>query len=328
MNDTTVLRQSSRSPLPEKALKNFVWRGERYSYRGDAAGQNPPCLFYTPSRDGKFYLSVEASLPKLLYGHNLIVLTDAEIARALQKLSRVATEQFQTDFNALTASVARVDFCANFDVGADRIYAYLKAATGASPAHLKLRVIGKIETVEFFNDQRKIYLYDKRKQSAILLKAGKISAQAAAASEGVLRLESRFRNPVAVERLVVAKLNLPNRTAQTVLSSIVAKKVLSDALASFELDKPVATVDHRIEKIRNYYGFGMRLQQLLGFLQLCDYYGQANLVSLGIIKRSSYYECIKQLRLANALIYTTYHSSLPALSLTGKDTTHLSAAAD
>jgi hypothetical protein len=105
MIDTALLQQAVCSPLPKKALESFVWRGERYSYReAGAAGENPPCLFYTPSRDGKFYLSVEASLPKLLYGHNLTVLTDAEITQALQKISDFATRQFRWVFNALTAS--------------------------------------------------------------------------------------------------------------------------------------------------------------------------------------------------------------------------------
>lgn len=314
MIDSVLLRHSLKRPLPKRILEKFKWRGETYSYR-DAAGDNPPCLFYRPTPYGTNYLAVEASLPKILYGHNLIVLSQPEITQALDLLSSFATEHFGVDFNASTATVGRVDYCTNFKVGADRIHSYLKAALEASPPHLKRRVIGKIETVEFFNRQRKIYLYDKGRQCESLLKKNKISKEIAAASSGLLRLEARFRNPVVVRRMVVDKLNLADQTALTVLDLNVARTVSTEALSSFELDKQVVQVDQRIEKLQNFYGHGSKLQQLLGFLQLCDFYGQDNLVARGIVKRSSFYNHINDLRRAGVLIYTTYHTSLPALSV-------------
>jgi hypothetical protein len=48
---------------------------------------------------------------------------------------------------------------------------------------------------------------------------------------------------------------------------------------------------------------------------LSDFYGQDNLVSRGVIKRSAFYQHIADLRRADALIYTTYHSPLEALSV-------------
>lgn len=314
MIDSVLLRQTNRSPLSKTALQKFRWRSERYYFR-DAASVNSPCLFYYPSPDGEYYLSIEASLPKILFGHNIAVLTPGEIRQSLLMLSNFASANFGIDFDALRANVARVDFCVNFFVGADKIYAYLRAATEARPPRLKRRIIGKIETVEFFNEQRKIYLYDKARQSLALLRRQKISPDVAASAIGLIRLEARFNNSVVIERLVVERLNLGDRTAQTVLDSVVAMRILSEALAQFELDKPVITVDRRVEALQKFYGFGNKLQHLLGFLQLCDYYGQDNLVSRGVIKRSAYYKNISDLRCAGALIYTTYHSSLSALSI-------------
>lgn len=314
MIDSVLLRQTNRSPLSKTALQKFRWRNERYYFR-DAASLHSPCLFYYPSSDGKYYLSIEASLPKTLFGHNIAVLTQAEIIQSLLMLSGFATANFGVDFDSFSASVGRVDFCFNFNVGPNRIYAYLRAAMEARPARLKRRVIGKIETVEFFNEQRKIYLYDKFRQSQVLLRQHKISPEAAAASSGLLRLEARFANPVTVDRMLVQRLGLSDRTAGTLLNSAIAVKFLSEALAHFGLDKPVITLDQRVEKLRAFYGFGSKLQQLLGFMQLCDFYGQDNLISRGIIKRSSFYQHIKDLRRAGALIYTTYHSPLQALSI-------------
>jgi len=314
MIDTVLLRATVETPLSKNTLQKFRWRNERYYFR-DAASLHSPCLFYYPSPDGKYYLSIEASLPKILFGHNIAVLTQAEIIQSLLMLSGFATANFGVDFDSFSASVGRVDFCVNFNVGPDRIYAYLRAAMEARPARLKRRVIGKIETVEFFNEQRKIYLYDKSRQSQALLRRHKISAEAAAASGGLLRLEARFSNPVIVDRMLVQRLGLCDRTAGTLLNSAIAVKVLGEALTQFGLDKSVITFDRRIEKLQAFYGFGSKLQQLLGFLQLSDFYGQDNLVSRGVIKRSAFYQHIADLRRADALIYTTYHSPLEALSV-------------
>jgi len=314
MIDTVLLRAAVETPLSKNILQKFRWRNERYYFR-DTASANSPCLFYYPARDGKYYLSIEASLPKILFGHNLTVLNQAEITEALQILSSLATAYFGVDFDAFSASVGRIDFCINFDVGAERIYAYLRSATEARPQRLKRRIIGKIETVEFFNKQRKIYLYDKARQSQFLLRKDKIPPDVAASASGLIRLEARFSNPVVIQRLVVDHLNLTDRASRTILNSSVAKKVLSEALTQFELDKPIIMVDRRVETLQKFYGYGSKLQQLLGFMQLCDLYGQDNLISRGVVKRSAFYQHIKDLRRAGALIYTTYHSSLPALSI-------------
>lgn len=331
MIDTVLLRVAVETPLSRDILQKFRWRNERYYFR-DTASLHSPCHFYYPSPDGKYYLSVEASLPKILFGHNIAVLTQPEIIQSLLMLSNFATANFGIDFDALQANVARVDFCVNFDVGADRIYAYLRAATEARPQRLKRRIIGKIETVEFFNEQRKIYLYDKARQTQFLLRRDKIPSGIAASAVGLIRLEARFSNPVVIQRLIVDHLNLTDRAALTILDSAVAKKVLSEALIQFELDKPIIKLDRRVETLQKYYGYGSKLQQLLGFMQLCDLYGQDNLINRGIIKRSSFYQHIKDLRRAGALIYTTYHSPLEALSvecvISGKDTRHSSATVD
>ncbi len=187
MIDTVLLRRASRLPLPKTALQKFKWRNDRYYFR-NAPSANSPCCFYYPSPDGKYYLSIEASLPKILYGHNITVLTQTEVRQALLRLSDLATAGFEFNFDATGAQVARVDFCHNFNVGADKIHAYLRAATEARPPRLKRRVIGKIETVEFFNASRKIYLYDKSRQTAALLRQQKISPEAARSASGLIRI--------------------------------------------------------------------------------------------------------------------------------------------
>lgn len=316
MIDSVLLRQEIESRPRQTVLNKFVRRGEQHYSFKDAASENSPHLFFRSAPDGRRYLSVEVSLPKLLFGHNLRLLTEAELRAALNKLSRFASERFDVEFDARAALVGRVDYCANFDVGEDKIHAYLQAAMEARPPCLKRRAIGKLETVEFFNSGRKIYLYDKNRQSTALLKRKRISTETAETARGLIRLETRFGNPVAIERMLVGRLHLPDRSATTVLNFTVARTALSEALGGFELHKPVGTIDQRIEKLQTFCGgYGRKFQQLLGFIQLCDYFGQDNLLARGIVKRASFYRYINDLRRAGALVFTTYHSPLPGLTV-------------
>jgi len=109
MLDTIVLCVAVATPPSRKNLQKFRWRNERYYFR-DTASANSPCLFCYPSPDGKYYLSIEASLPKILFGHNIAMLTEAEIFQSLLMLSNFAAANFGVDFDALRANVARVDF--------------------------------------------------------------------------------------------------------------------------------------------------------------------------------------------------------------------------
>lgn len=323
MIDTGIFRHKYRKLPPIRNLQKFVWRGTRYSYH-DGASVYSPHLFCYPLDNKCVYLSAEASLPKLLYNHNVAVLDQREIFLALEKLTEIASEKFGVFFNAFTAQVGRVDYCYNFSADSNLVHSYLSAATNACPKLLKRKILGKIETVEFFNSQRKIYLYNKERQIESLISKDKARKkdpnpallEARAAASGLIRLESRFNNSVAVQRLLVNKLKLGDRTARTLLDLDIAKKVLNDALIQFELNKPIPSFDQRIENLRSVYkSRGNRFQQLLGFIELCKYYGQDNLIDGGFIKKSSYYKNLKDLRDADALIYTDGKSFLPPLSV-------------
>lgn len=102
---------------------------------------------------------------------------NADLNRALRVIGEFAPRRFETKFDAATANVGRVDFCSNFLVSEDCIFSYPQAASEAEPAHLKRRIIGKIETVEFFNKSRKIYCYDKSRETANPFKKGKATAE-------------------------------------------------------------------------------------------------------------------------------------------------------
>lgn len=313
MIDSVLLRQLI-SALPKTALSTFRRHGERAFFR-DVDSDYSPTLFYYAAPDGKYYISVEVSLPKILFGSNVQMLGKTELTAALHAVGEFASRHFGVAFDPFTANVGRVDFCHNFAVGEDRIYSYLQAASEAEPAFLKRRIIGKIETVEFFNKSRKVYCYDKLRETERQFSKGKISKEAVEAARGILRLEARYNTTEAVKRLCANQLSLPDRQVRTLLNFEAAESVLTAALESLNLHEPVVMRDCRIEKLRQFYGYGSRLQRLVGFLQLCDVYGGDKLIALGVMKPSAYYKQRKEIRDAGALIFSSFYSTLPALSL-------------
>ncbi len=244
MIDSILLRQ--KAVLSERALRKFTRQGKRAFYRvGDGLSYSPT-LFHFVAPDGVQYISAEASLPKFIFGDNVQMLaTGADLNRALRAVGEFASEHFGVAFDARTANVGRIDFCYNFSVGEDRIYSYLQAASEAEPAHLKRRIIGKIETVEFSNKRRKIYFYDKELETENLLRRGKAVAETLENARGILRLETRFSTTEAVQHLAFKQFNLPDYTAQSLLDFDIAKKVLTSAVESLCLHEPVVTVDNR-----------------------------------------------------------------------------------
>lgn len=318
MIDSVLLRHCSLLAPP--GLPKFTRKGERAFYREENSGYSPTVYCYR-APDSKYYLSVETSLPKLLHGNNVQMLGEAEIKQSLDKLEKFASTHFEIHFDVSLATVGRIDYCRNFAVGEDLVYQYLRAAMEAEPARMKRRIIGKIETVEFSNKSSKIYLYHKQRETEQLFKKGKTTAEAVAAARGILRLEIRYNNTQAVKRLS-ERLELPDIQAQTLLDLGVAESVITSALETLNLHKPIIPFDERLDKLRETYGFGSQFQRLAGFLYLCQVYGFEKLIDLGVTGRSGYYKQRKELADAGALVFSTYHKLLPALRTSGKSAAH------
>ncbi len=311
MMDSSYYRQLSLAPLPASEFSKFTRKGDRAFYRDDNLDYSPT-LFCFRAPDAKYYLGVQASLPKLIYGHNVKMLDESALSDALKILQEFATTRFGIFFDVYKANIGRIEYCYNFPVGEDLIYSYLSAASEAEPPRMKRRLIGKIETVEFANDSWKIYCYDKGLEAKHLFKNEKISAEAVEAARGVLRLEVRFNSTEAVKRLS-GRLKLPDIQAQTLLNFDVAKSVLTSAVKALGLHEPVIPFDKRLFKLKKEYGYGSRFHRLAGFLHLCDTFGFDKLVEIGVMKRSAYYKQRKEVANADALIFSNHHTTLPAL---------------
>lgn len=311
MIDSIELWQSSLSPLPANEFSNFTRKGARSFYR-DVNLDYSPTLFCRHTPDGKYYLTAQASLPKLIYGHNVKMLNKSALKNALQILQEFATTRFGVPFDVYKANVRRVEYCYNFPVGDDLIYSYLYAASEAEPPRMYRRMFGKIETVEFANDSWKIYCYDKGCEADHQLKKEKISDETVKAARGILRLEVRY-NDTEAAKLLSKQLKLPDTQAHTLLNFKVAKLVLKSAVKALGLHERVIPFDQRLLKLKKEYGYGTRFHRLAGFLYLCGIFGFDKLVDIGVMKRAAYYKQRKEVMDAGALVFSNHHTTLPAL---------------
>nr|MDQ3821125.1 hypothetical protein [Acidobacteriota bacterium] len=131
MIDKVHLRQAYASPPPERELRKF----ER-TRSGSLVFNEPkpnglklklPTLIYRPAKDGKHYLTVSVSLPKMLHGDNVRTLCDEEVRHALEKLTLFASSRSGLEFNAPTVPVSLVEFGALSHVGEENVPHYLTA---------------------------------------------------------------------------------------------------------------------------------------------------------------------------------------------------------
>ena len=315
MIDSTRLSRAYASPLAKSTLRRFYKRGDYFILGNDAEheeGYKPRLIYNSAAYGGCYYLLVQCSLPKVLYGTNLRVLTDEEIGGALTLVSDYVRRHAGVDFDVSTANVGRVDFCFNFSVGEPQVYSYLRAAMEAAPPHLKRHVFGDIETVAFINKARRYTLYSKRRETEHQVTLGRADEADVQLADGLLRAEARLANVEAVKGLT-QRLGLPNREAQSVLRCDVARLVLNRMLNELELDRPITSSVVRLNKLKESLGYGMKFQKLAGFLALCNAYGGESLVRSGAVKRASYYEQRKVIQSANAWVHSPDAETLPAL---------------
>jgi hypothetical protein len=259
----------------------------------------------------KGYLTAEVSLPKLLYGNNVEMITPADIPVALENLSNLVTYHTKIYFNAARATATRLDVCFNWKTSPSDVCARLESL---KTAHVPRKMCRTIESngisIYFRNHGKKksevIVLYSKHAETANL--KPKVHDDVLRSSIGVIRLEHRY-----VGDMIMRKFGTDR--AGELLCAAVAEKVINSDLKTLTLDKEIQTGDARLEILRKYCGDdGGLFRRLVPFLILCDTFGANNLVSLEFCGKSTFYELRKHLKSAGALLDTKTKRTLEPLS--------------
>jgi hypothetical protein len=320
MFDTVAVRHAEKLPSPVE-LGELGWR----SACGHAPGKddrqkwllnlpNKPRLTWSSAPDGGAYLTAECSLPKLLYGNNILMISDDDMPSAFDSISDYVSELSGRDFDSRTALVGRLDICYNFQVGEPNVNSYISGVSGGSIPRMRRNAIND-STVRFEGKQSKVMVYGKFLEVSHLQKQGKATPEEVTASCGVLRLETSYFKTPAIKRLA-ERYGFAERIACNLLSGEVAKGELEKSMCKLNLDKPIVTQDARLEALVRSGHTGTRIENLMGFLSLLDRFGEDFYLLPELnYKRATYYKRAKACRDAGVLRSGLSHKALPALKL-------------
>ncbi len=321
--DTVSLRWQ-RNISDEKKLLDSGWciagrtllDGRIDKLANNATGTNLPRLTWSQHYDREGWLTAEFSAPYLIHGTNALDADNLDIAVTLDAVSDYVASKTGVDCDSRKALVGRVDYAANFAVGADIIPLYLEAALEAKVSRLKppRRESGTSVCVDGSN-RRKIQLYDKHADVLDKIEKGRLEGKfadiARETSLGVLRLESRFTTTQLVKRLAKA-LDI-ERTPESMLTCETADKVIAMELKKLSLDKPVESESARLDSLIE--TFGSKAADFYGFLALRDRFGDEfyRFEHLGISK-AKYYRKVRELKAAGLWLSVASERPLSALS--------------
>ncbi len=217
------------------------------------------------------WMSVEVSMPKMLFGNNVVMLNETDAARGIAGVSRFITEVSGFEFNAAAAPLAKVAYCHNFMVGEANVRPYVDAAATAVISRM-LRAKYNDTTTTFSNAGLTISAYGKHAEVVHQARKGKATDEEMRAAEGVLRLEVTPRSSKSVLRLAKRR-GIAGGRAADLLTRKVARAELSRALVQLGMDKPIPAADARLNLLLASTGGGAQYFTLSGFLMNLDRYG-------------------------------------------------------
>jgi len=237
-----------------------------------------PRLTYYPDND---YLVGECSLPKMLFGNNVRSLDEHELSEVYQVWLDYCQETLHSRLpDPKLWNVVRVDYCHNWDVGAD-LSAYLNAVSQLSLSHHKRSFQEQNEGVSWTSKANVLKFYNKHKESGL------------PAAEGLLRLE--LTNNATGARYLATKHKV-DRTAENLLTNGMATTVMQSYLERLGLkpDKPIRSERGLIDYLRqNYTQRGASAR--FWFLRMYRIYG-AGFWKLGHMKKRAYYGTLSKLK--------------------------------
>jgi hypothetical protein len=209
-------------------------------------------------------LTVEVSIPKFLFGHNVKLVTNEDIDYFLIKLNHYLLAKFHAypRHDSKHWKIQRMDVCWNFQVGG-AVQEYIHAFHQIHISKYTTRTYGENETVEWMNQSKRMCFYDKEKE--VLAKKG--NEEVLGLSHGILRFEAKISDKNL-------KRYSQNRWAGELLTEDVAKSFLLSHLQRFGIDRQLIITSRLAiaDKLIQAYGMN-KACELFGFIELYQLLG-------------------------------------------------------
>jgi hypothetical protein len=245
-------------------------------------------------------LTAEASLPKLLRGANVPLLSESEIESSLRSLATLVEERSGLTFDTDSALVSRVDFARDFNISESEIV--------PTVARLSQVQIPRYDRTQY-NDTTVAFMPRGERRSKRISVYGKLAevARRCASEEeqnsarDVLRVEVSLRTKALAYITRRKPLDAQSREVRHILTPRVAAFVLEDTLQKLQFEAVGGAESDVIAKLLAHFGLS-RAKSLLGFLELRRKYGEALCSNEEInYGRSTYFRDLADCRRAGVL---------------------------
>ena len=271
----------------------------RHHYNPDEEIATLPRLTFRPeSYAGSPQISIEVSLPKLIFGNNYELLTD--LAPAIEVLGAVldADPAVPRMPEMAATALSRLDICCHYDVGDDLPHYIDTLARLEYPRRTTIRF--NAETVEFRANSVKSKFYDKHAETE------------GACPPGILRHEITYHRARSIKTAFDTKRSV--KLADVTIDS--ATELLTTDLKRLGIhEKPFATHALAIDRLCDEYGTTTG-PRLYGVLCVYQHLGRGATAERIGVKRNAVSRLLAQVRKAGIATALTHGSSeLPPLQV-------------
>ena len=273
MLDTVGIKHYLRTLACDKFRRkwNFLSRERNPTWILNAKGaETLPNLTIKHTPDGIYHLSVQVSLPKLLFGHNARLPNQTEVNHGLQLMAEYAEEKSGLSFDAQTATIYLIHYATDIYLTEPDVWQMIEKLSKK-----RLKPLRK----QFFEDST-IYFTPKSKAKQIriypklqkTLSEKKATDEAVNYADGNLRFESCLLKKFAIDALV-KRLDLPDSKAQSLLTENVSDLVISELLESLNFFDLLTDDKTALQTLRECFPT-KKAMDLRGFLQMVKEHGE------------------------------------------------------
>jgi len=253
-------------------------------------------------------LTVEANLPKLVFGNNAQLLVDP--SRAIQLLDEFIDDHVQGVRDSVSDfPYSRVDYCHNFDVRRENIPRYVTAFARLNLLRKKT-LHNDEETISWQSRGRMVRVYNKEKE---MIASKSLEPQL---GRGILRLEVEIKRSSQVLNRFLKKRGKNSLLLRDALDPDVAYEMLKRHIERLRLDVPITSMKRAFEILSREFE-GLKAMKLYGYYQILNSHGIARLKQM--LPPSTYYYFRKQLMDLDLWLRCPEAEFLPPLVLPEKE---------
>lgn len=271
---------------------------EKVVYRLARENEHPPYLTYSP-RSGS--LTVETSLPKILFEENVTMLSPSDVPRALDELSNRVESLVGAPIPHCKDWTlrGRADAVFSWNVGQERVPDYLHALSQLHLARHRTDYVDHAKTVYWKTARRWIRSYDKYAECKL------------PEAKGNLRFEVEMKRAKS-ELQTMANVK-EGAKAGEVLNWQTARSILAHWLEMLGTDLVVPDDERLLALLCKKCG-PTKAIRLIGFVFASRMYGREELLGRGF-KRDYVWRNVREIKAAGANAAMAKRGVLPGLSL-------------